>query len=76
MTTKLIRCDSRLWDLICHIEQGVAKELKEKYNLDEIFVSHTLASNILAAKHFGKNKLSFRIEKTGLNKGILIISET
>jgi len=51
--------------------KGVALHMKNKYNLDEVIVPSTMASQIVAAKIMGKKYLNFEIEKRGHKKGVL-----
>lgn len=53
------------------IRKDVAKDMKKKYNLNEVIIPSTLASQIAAAKLRGDKRIKFKIEKCGLNKGIL-----
>ena len=66
-----IRVDETLRDLLIRIQKEVAEEMKKKYNLSSITLHGTLASQILAAKVRGENKLNFEIDKVGKNSGIL-----
>ena len=45
--------------------------MKRIYNLKEVTIYGTLASQILAAKIRGNTLLNFTIRKTGLNSGVL-----
>lgn len=66
-----IKIDESLKETLERIRKEVAVDLKQKYNLSEITVHGTLASQILAAKMNGRRSLSFEIDKVSLNKGIL-----
>ena len=66
-----LRVHESLQDVLERIRKDVAIDMKNKYNLSEITVEGTLASQILAAKMRGQNVLHFKIRKSGLNKGIL-----
>jgi hypothetical protein len=69
--TLMIRVDESLPIVIKNIQDKVVGDMKKTYNLDEIIIPATLASQILAAKHRGFRQLAFKIEKSGLNKGFL-----
>jgi hypothetical protein len=66
-----ISVDESLAQTLERIRKEVAIDLKKRYNLQELTVHGTLASQIAAAKMSGKSFLNFQIDKTGLNKGIL-----
>lgn len=55
------------------LRRGIAIDMKREYNLEEVTVSQTLSSQILAAKLQGKKYLDIRIRKNGLNSGVLEI---
>lgn len=69
----MLRVDESLKETLERIRKEVAFDLKKTYNLNEITVEGTLASQICAAKYKGIKCLNFEIRKTGLNKGILKI---
>lgn len=73
MATKLIRVDTSLIDLFGNIGKEYAEDVKKKYNLTHLFVPDTLASQILAGRYKGKKCFEFKIEKTGINRGRLIL---
>lgn len=66
-----IRVDESMAETLERVRKEIADEFKRTYNLDEITIHGTLASQIAAAKMSGKNFLNFKIKKRGLNKGIL-----
>ena len=66
-----IRVDESMAQTLERVRKDIAMEFKKKYNLEEVTIHGTLASQIAAAKMNGKNFLNFKIKKTGLNKGIL-----
>lgn len=66
-----LKVDRSLQEVLENLKKSVALDMKKRYNLDEITIHGTLASQILAAKMKGKKTLNFRIKKNGLNKGIL-----
>lgn len=66
-----IRVDESLTNILERIRRDVAESMKKTYNLDEITISGTLTSKILAAKMNGQKTLNFSIRKIGLNKGVL-----
>jgi hypothetical protein len=65
------RIDISLEQVFRNIQDEVVRDMKKKYNLSEIIIPTTLASQILAAKHNGKKVLEFKIRKISLNKGFL-----
>jgi hypothetical protein len=69
--TITIRVDETLRDLLERIRKDVADNMKKEYGLNEVTVGGTFASQILAAQRTGKKVLRFKIEKAGLNKGVL-----
>ena len=69
--TILLRVDETLKETLERIQKEVAIDMKNRYNLKEITIHGTFASQVLAAKASGKKILNFEIEKIGLNKGIL-----
>ena len=66
-----LKVDESLQEVLERVRLDVAVDLKKKYNLQEITVYGTLASQILAAKMSGQKCLNFKVRKTGLNKGVL-----
>jgi len=66
-----IRVDETLAQILERIRQDVAIDLKKQYNIKEVTIHGTLASQIAAAKIQGVRELKFHIDKVGLNKGIL-----
>lgn len=66
-----VRVHKSLTEVLENIRKNVAGDLKKKYNLTDVTVHGTLASQILAAKRQGKTCLNFKIKKRGLNKGVL-----
>ncbi len=66
-----VRVDECLAETLERVRKDIADEFKKRYNLREVTVHGTLASQIAAAKINGKQFLSFRIRKNGLNKGVL-----
>ena len=54
-----------------NLRKQVATDMKKKYNLQEVTVPRSLASEILAEKMKGKKFLNFKFRKQGLNKGVL-----
>lgn len=71
--TNLIRVqiDKSLQDVLENIRKNVAEDMKKKYNLKEVTIFGTVASQILAAKYAGKKVLDFKIRKIGLTEGVL-----
>lgn len=66
-----LKVDESLQECLERIRKEVALDMKKRYNLDEITITGTLASKILACKMNGIKSLNFSIRKIGLNKGIL-----
>jgi len=66
-----IKVDESLREVLSRVQREVAEDMKRRYNIKEITVHGTLASQILAAKMQGKKELHFEIDKIGLNKGVL-----
>lgn len=69
--TIITRVDESLNGVLARIQSEVITHMKKKYNINEIIIPATLASQILAAKIKGKKELQFSIKKSGLNKGFL-----
>jgi len=67
----------RLWvykdlkDCLEEMRRNIASDMKKKYNLDEVTIPQSLSSQILAAKMQGRQFVDFKINKNGLNKGVL-----
>jgi len=66
-----IRIDESLAKVLENIRRELAKDIKKKYNLEEITIYGTLTSQILAAKMRGQKFCSFNIRKINAKKGIL-----
>ena len=66
-----IRIDDSLAQILARIQKDVAESMKKQYNLNEITIYGTLASQVAAAKLKGNTILNFKIKKTGNNTGIL-----
>lgn len=66
-----IKVDETLKEVLERVRREVAENMKKVYNLQEVTIYGTLASQIAAARLNGKSNFSFRIRKTGLNCGIL-----
>ncbi len=73
VNTKLVKIDVGLIDVFGKIGREFAEKIKKEYNLTELYVPNTLASQILAGKFNGKTMFEFKVEKTGLNKGRLTL---
>ena len=69
--TKQVRIDESLIDVFGKIGKEFADKIKNEYNLEELFVPHTLCSQILAGRYNGIKSIKFNIRKTGSRKGIL-----
>ena len=68
-----VRVDESLINIFGQIGQSFAEKVKKEYNLDELFVPFSMASQILAGKYKGKKTFEFKVKKTGLKTGILEI---
>ena len=68
------KIDESLINVFGDIGKSFAEKIKKEYNLHELFVPNTLASQLLAGKYLGKKSFEFRVRKTGLNKGVLEIA--
>ena len=66
-----LKVDESLQQVLERVRIEVASDMKKTYNLQEITIYGTLASQILAAKMRGQKLLNFKVRKTGLNKGVL-----
>jgi len=66
-----IRVDESMAETLERVRKEIATDFKKKYNLDEITIHGTLASQIAAAKMNGKKFINFKIKKNGYNRGIL-----
>lgn len=71
--TKSIRVDSSLIDVFGNVGKAFAEKIKKEYNLEHLFVPHTVASQIIAGKYRGQKVFNFKIRKTSLNSGVLEI---
>lgn len=66
-----LKVDESLKQTLERIRIEISGDMKRKYNLKEVTVYGTLASQVLAAKMMGKRELHFEIDKIGLNRGVL-----
>ena len=66
-----IRVDESLAQILERIRREVAMDMKTKYNLNDITINGNLTSKILAAKFNGQRTLNFKINKMGLNRGVI-----
>lgn len=69
--TVQVKVDPTLIDVFGKIGKHFAEKIKKEYNLKELFVPNTLASQILAGQYNGKKIFNFKVRKTGPQKGIL-----
>lgn len=53
------------------IRKEVAKDMKKKYKLQEVIIPSTMVSQIATARLKGVKSVNFKIEKRGLNTGVL-----
>ena len=68
--TTLTRIDDDLVKVLEEVRLTIAEELKKKYGLSKVTVYGSLSSQVVAAA-FKKKKISFKIDKTGLNEGVI-----
>ena len=68
-----IKVDESLAKILDNLRKTVVTDFKAKYGLEEIIVPRTLSSRILAAKLSGQKTMTFKINKSSLNKGSLEI---
>lgn len=66
-----IRVDESLVEILERVRKDVAIALKKQYNLDEVTIHGTLASQILAAKLKGNTILNFKVRRKANGKGVL-----
>ena len=66
-----VRVDESLAEILERVRREVANEFKKKYNLQQVTINGTLASQIAAGIVNGKTGFQFKIKKIGKNKGIL-----
>ncbi len=71
--TKQIRVDVSLIEVFGNVGRSFAEKIKKEYNLDELYVPHTLASQIIAGRYKGKKMFNFQVNKTGPKKGVLVL---
>jgi len=71
MANKLARVDEEMIRVLGNISKDFAEKIKREYNLKQITIPNTLASQIVAGKYQGKKSFKFKIEKKSLNSGIL-----
>lgn len=71
MGTVNIRVDESLEQTLRNLQEEVMKETRKEFPKLDIRLPATITSQIAAAKLNGKNKISFRIRKIGLNKGFI-----
>jgi len=68
-----IRIDESLAKVLENIRKELARDMKQKYGLEEVTIHGTLTSQILAAKMRGQKACNFKIRKINSKKGILEI---
>lgn len=69
--TVQVKVDPSLIDVFGRVGKSFAEKIKKEYNLQELFVPNTLASQIIAGQYNGKRIFHFKVKKTGINKGKL-----
>lgn len=68
-----VRVDESLIDVFGKIGKSFADKIKQEYNLDELFISYGLTSQILAAKYKGQKTFNFKVKKISSKTGTLIL---
>ena len=71
VNTKQIKVHTSLIDVFGNIGKDFASGVKKEFDLDELFVSNVLASQLVAGKCRGEKNFKFKVRKTGYRKGIL-----
>lgn len=71
MGTINIRVHESLQQTLERIRKDVAIAMKKQYNLREIIVAGTVASQIAANKLSGNTLVRYRIKKIGRDKGMI-----
>lgn len=71
--TRMYRIDEGLIDIFGKVGKEFAEKVKKDWNLTELFVPDTLASQVLAGKYNGQKIFDFKVEKVSLTKGRLIL---
>lgn len=66
-----VKVHTSLIDVFGKIGNNFANKIKKEYNLEELFVPHTLASQILAGKYKCQKIFKFKIRKINSKKGVL-----
>jgi len=66
-----IRVDQSLADILERVRRDVATHFKQQYGLEQVTISGTLTSRIVAARLNGRETLNFVIKKNGINRGII-----
>jgi hypothetical protein len=61
----------RLKDVLAAIQKEMAIKMKKEFNLQEITVNGTIASDCLAGRYLEDKIFKFKINRTGLNTGII-----
>ena len=69
----VVRVSPRLKDILAAIQKEMALKIKKEYNLTELTINGTIASDCLAGRYLKDKKLRFKIRKNGLNSGTLEI---
>jgi hypothetical protein len=72
MSNKIrIEVHESMGQVLERIRKEVSESMKRTYNLDEITIYGTIASQIAAGRLNGQKEFDFKIRKIGLNKGVL-----
>ena len=73
MGTVNIRVDEILEDILKKLQVEINKEVNSKFPKLNVDLPSTVTSRVAAARLRGEGKLTFRVKKTGLNKGFIEI---
>ena len=66
-----LRVDVSMIPALEEVRKTAAVQIKKLFNLEEITILGTLASQIMAAHYLRKAPIEFKIKKTGRSKGII-----
>lgn len=71
MATVNIRVDGTLEQTLKKMQIDINKEVNTKFPNLKVELPSTVTSRVAAARLNGEGKLSFKVKKTGLNKGFI-----
>jgi len=66
-----MKVSPKLLDACNVVGKAFADDVKKKYDIKELFVPNTLATELIAGKILSHNKWNFRVHKTSRDSGIL-----